>query len=190
MAFSGTAPAAAQAPLSIDLSATVWSGDLDVLAKHRAIRVLVPYSKTLFFVDYGGTQRGMSYDFMHAFEDALNKQYDRGNLRIHCVFIPVSRDKLIPMLLAGEGDVVAANLTVTAERRKQVDFITPVATGIREIIVTGPGAPPLRSLEDLSGREVYVGRSSSYFESLTALNDILRQRKRPLIRLREAPGHF
>jgi membrane-bound lytic murein transglycosylase MltF len=132
----------------------------------------------------------MSYDFMHAFEDALNKKFDRGNLRIHCVFIPVSRDKLIPMLLAGEGDVVAANLTVTPERQKQVDFIAPVATGIREIIVTGPGAPPLRSLDDLSGLEVYVARASSYFESLSALNDSLRQRKLPLIKLREAPGHF
>jgi membrane-bound lytic murein transglycosylase MltF len=190
LAHCGAACAGADAPLSIDLSATVWSGDLDALIRHRAIRVLVPYSKTLFFVDYGGTQRGMSYDFMHAFEDALNKKFDRGNLRIHCVFIPVSRDKLIPMLLAGEGDVVAANLTVTPERQKQVDFIAPVATGIREIIVTGPGAPPLRSLDDLSGREVYVARASSYFESLSALNNSLRQRKLPLIRLREAPGHF
>lgn len=190
LALCGAACAGANAPLSIDLSATVWSGDLDALIQHRAIRVLVPYSKTLFFVDYGGTQRGMSYDFMHAFEDALNKKFDRGNLRIHCVFIPVSRDKLIPMLLAGEGDVVAANLTVTPERQKQVDFIAPVATGIREIIVTGPGAPPLRSLDDLSGREVYVARASSYFESLSALNDSLRQRKLPLIKLREAPGHF
>jgi membrane-bound lytic murein transglycosylase MltF len=190
LALCGAACGGATAPLSIDLSATVWSGDLDALIQHRAIRVLVPYSKTLFFVDYGGTQRGMSYDFMHAFEDALNKKFDRGNLRIHCVFIPVSRDKLIPMLLAGEGDVVAANLTVTPERQKQMDFIAPVATGIREIIVTGPGAPPLRSLDDLSGREVYVARASSYFESLSALNDSLRQRKLPLIKLRESPGHF
>jgi len=190
MIFAPHRLAAAEAPLSIDLSATVWSGDLDVLARHRAIRVLVPYSKTLFFVDYGGTQRGMSYDFMHAFEDALNKEYDRGNLRIHCVFIPVSRDKLIPMLLAGQGDVVAANLTVTPERRKQVDFIAPVAGGIREIIVTGPGAAPLHSLDDLSGREVYVARASSYYESLTALNNQLRERKLPPLKLRDAPGHF
>jgi membrane-bound lytic murein transglycosylase MltF len=189
-AFPGCAPAAAATPLSIDLSATVWSGDLDILVKHRAIRVLVPYSKTLFFVDYGGTQRGMSYDFMHAFEDSLNQKLNRGNLRIHAVFIPVSRDKLIPMLVAGEGDVAAADLTVTAERQKLVDFIEPVASGIREVIVTGPGAPPLASLDDLAGREIYVARASSYYESLTVLNDGLRRRKLALIKLREAPGNF
>jgi membrane-bound lytic murein transglycosylase MltF len=177
-------------PLSIDLSATAWRGDLDVLAEHRAIRVLVPYSKTLFFVDYGGTERGMSYDFMHAFEDTLNDRLQRGNLRIHAVFIPVSRDKLIPMLLAGEGDVVAADLTVTPERQQLVDFVTPVASGVREIIVTGPGAPVLRSLDDLAGREVYVAHASSYYESLTAINNGLRQRRLPPITLREAPGNF
>ena len=81
-------------------------------------------------------------------------------------------------------------MTVTPERRKEVDFITPVASGIREIIVTGPGAAPLRSLDDLSGREVYVARASSYYESLTALNNHLRERQLPPIKLRDAPGHF
>ena len=49
------APAAAPEPLAIDLHNNLWTGDLDVLIRHRAIRVLVPYSKTLYFVDYGGT---------------------------------------------------------------------------------------------------------------------------------------
>lgn len=83
-------PAAAPGPLAIDLHNNLWTGDLDVLIRHRAIRVLVPYSKTLYFVDYGGTQRGLSYEFMRAFEDALNQKLGRGDLRIHAVFIAVS----------------------------------------------------------------------------------------------------
>ena len=177
-------------PLSIELKATAWTGDLDVLAAHRAIRVLVPYSMTLYFVDLGGVQRGISYDFMHAFEDALNKKLGRGELRIHVVFIPVSRDHLIPMLLAGEGDVVAANLTITPERSRLVDFVAPAATGVREIIVTGPRAPTLRSLDDLAGRQVYVRRSTSYYQSLTALNTEFTRRKLAPIVLREAPERF
>lgn len=176
--------------LSIELKATAWRGDLDVMTARRVIRVLVPYSKTLYFVDFGGTQRGISYDFMHAFEESLNQRLGRGNLRIHVVFIPVSRDQLIPMLVAGQGDVVAANLTITAERQKRVDFITPAATGVKEIVVTGPGAPPLASLDDLAGQDVYVQRSTSYFESLTALNASFQQRRLAPIRLREAPAQF
>jgi membrane-bound lytic murein transglycosylase MltF len=177
-------------PVSIDLKSTAWTGDLDVMTARRAIRVLVPYSKTLYFVDLGGTQRGMSYDFMRAFEDALNQKLQRGNLRIHVVFIPVSRDRLIPMLLSGQGDVVAANLTITPERLRQVDFVTPVAVGVREIIITGPGAPTLRTLDDLAGQEVYVPRSTSYYESLTSLNERFRLRKLAPIRLRAAPDNF
>jgi membrane-bound lytic murein transglycosylase MltF len=190
VATSSVAAAMDEQPLSIELKAAAWTGDLDVLAERRAIRVLVPYSKTLYFVDLGGVQRGISYDFMHAFEDALNKKLGRGGLRVHVVFIPVSRDRLIPMLLGGEGDVVAANLTITPERSRLVDFVEPAATGVREIIVTGPRAPTLRSLDDLAGQQVYVRRSTSYYQSLTALNVGFRQRKLAPIVLREAPERF
>jgi membrane-bound lytic murein transglycosylase MltF len=186
-----TSPAfAVETPLSIDLHDNLWRGDLDALIKHRAIRVLVPYSKTLFFVDYGGTERGLSYDFMRAFEDALNAKLSRGNLRIHCVFIPAPRDRLIPLLLEGQGDVIAANLTITPRRQREVDFVEPVAEGVREIIVTAPGAPPITAPEQLSGREVFVPPATSYLESLNALNDSFRRRHLPLIRLRFAPGNF
>jgi membrane-bound lytic murein transglycosylase MltF len=180
----------AELPLSIELRADSWTGDLEVMVRRRAIRVLVPYSKTLYFVDLGGRQRGLCYDFMREFEDALNRKLGRGNLRIHAVFIAVARDRLIPMLLAGQGDVVAANLTVTPERRQQVDFVQPVASGVREIVVTGPGAAPLRTLEDLSGHEVYVARHTSYYQSLLELNRRLQRRGLAPARLREAPGHF
>jgi len=185
-----SAAKSAEPELTIDLKNNIWTGDLDVLTAHRAIRVLVPYSKTLYFVDYGGTQRGLCYDFMRAFEDALNQKLARGNLKIHAVFVPVARDQLLPLLIAGQGDVVAANLTITPARAKQVDFVTPVAEGVQEIIVTGPTAPPLHSLDDLSGKEIYVQPTSSYYESLTRINDGFRARKMAPIKLRNAPGHF
>ena len=83
-----------------------------------------------------------------------------------------------------------ANLTITPARAKQVDFVTPIAAGVQEIIVTGPAAPPLHNLDDLSGQEVYVQPTSSYFESLTHVNDGFRSRNMAPIKLRSAPGHF
>ena len=64
----GSSGAAAPKPLALDRTSVVWQGDLDGMLGRRMIRVLVPYSKTLYFVDYGGQQRGMSYDFIRAFE--------------------------------------------------------------------------------------------------------------------------
>jgi membrane-bound lytic murein transglycosylase MltF len=176
--------------LSIKLQQQPWTGDLDGMIARRYIRVLVPYSRTLYFVDLGGTQRGMSYDFMRAFEDDFNARLGRCNLRVHVVFIPVSRAHLLPLLLAGEGDIAAANLTITPERSSIVDFAAPAARDVKELIVTGPTAPALATLDDLAGKEVYVSRTTSYYENLLALNQRFRERGLAPIRLREAPGNF
>ena len=184
------AAASSDQPLAIDLQQQPWRGDLPGMIKRRAIRVLVPYSRTLYFVDLGGTQRGMSYDFMRAFEDDFNNRLGRGDLRVHVVFIPVSRARLLPLLTGGQGDVAAANLTITPERSKLVDFTTPVARNVSELIVTGPGAPPLAILDDLAGKEIYVSRATSYYDSLVALNQQFLRRGLAPISLREAPGNF
>jgi membrane-bound lytic murein transglycosylase MltF len=188
---AGAAAAAAPADeLSIQLQQQPWSGDLDGMIARRYIRVLVPYSRTLYFVDLGGTQRGMSYDFMRAFEDDFNSRLGRGDLRVHVVFIPVSRAHLLPLLLAGEGDIAAANLTITPERSRLVDFAAPAARNVKELIVTGPAAPALATLDDLAGKEVYVSRATSYYENLVALNQRFRGRGLAPMKLREAPGNF
>jgi membrane-bound lytic murein transglycosylase MltF len=176
--------------LAIKLQQQPWTGDLDGMAARRVIRVLVPYNRTLYFVDLGGAQHGMSYELMRAFEDDLNRTLGRGDLRVHVVFIPVSRAQLLPLLLGGQGDVAAANLTITPERLQVVDFTTPAAHDVKELIVTGPGAPPLATLDDLAGKQVYVSRATSYYDSLLALNRQFLQRGLKPIRLREAPGNF
>ena len=54
-AFLATA-AAGDDTLPADVAAKPWTGDLDGMTERRLIRALVPYSKTLYFVDRG-TQR-------------------------------------------------------------------------------------------------------------------------------------
>jgi membrane-bound lytic murein transglycosylase MltF len=163
-----------------DTTAVKWTGDLDGMIKRRLIRLLVTYNKTHYFVDRG-TQRGLAYDFGRLFEDDLNKKLKSRNLRVHLVFVPVSRDNIIPALLEGRGDVAVANLTITPERLKQVDFSDPVNRNVSEIVVTGPGADPIASVEDLSGKEVYVRKTSSFYESLQKLNaDLAKAGKTPV----------
>jgi membrane-bound lytic murein transglycosylase MltF len=162
------------------------TGDLDEMLAKRRIRVLLVHSKTFYFVDRG-RQRGATYDFVRAFEDDLNRRLNTGNLRVNAVFIPVSRDELLPGLVAGRGDIAAANLTITDERRQQVDFSTPIFDGVDEIVVTGPKSPPIGSVQDLAGQEVFVRQSSSYHESLLRLNTELQQAGKPAVRLKLAP---
>lgn len=53
-------------------------------------------------------------------------------------------------------------MTITEERKKEVDFSNPTITGLKEIIVGGPASPKLNNLADLSGKELYVHEGSSY----------------------------
>src|SRR3954471_793186 len=162
-----------------------WTFDLDSMVKRRVIRVLVPASRTLYFQDRGRL-RGASYEAVEEFERILNRRLRTGALPIECILIPVPRDQLISRLAAGRGDLAVGAIPVTPERQLQVDFSEPLFQGVREIVVTGPGAPPLRSLEDLAGREIYVRASSSYAENLRRLNSGWRRRGIDRVVLRPA----
>src|SRR5262249_34823162 len=83
--------------------------------------------------------------------------------------------------------IAAANLTITPERLKQVDFGTPLFENVRELVVSAPDQPALMSADDLSGREVHVRKSSAYFESLTQLNQRLRAGRKAPVKIVEAP---
>jgi membrane-bound lytic murein transglycosylase MltF len=145
-----------------------WTGDFDALLKRRMIRLLVPYSPTLFYHDRGQA-RGVIAEAGAELERYLNTKYpDKRPFTV--VFIPTTRDRLLPGLDAGEGDVAAGSLTITRTRQKKYDFTTPTYPNIDQIFITGPGAPELQTLYDLSGQTVYVRRSKSYYTHLLALN--------------------
>ena len=143
------------------------TGDLDALLERREIRVLVPYSRTLYFNDKG-VQRGLTADTLADFEVFLNKKYGQKGRPITVVALPTTREKLLRDLTAGRADIAAGNITMTAERGKTVDFSAPIATNVAEIVVTGPRSPKLKSVQDLAGREIHVRRSSSYWASVEA----------------------
>jgi membrane-bound lytic murein transglycosylase MltF len=181
---------AAQAKYALpDVTAKKFTGDLDGMIKRRQIRVLVTYSKTLYFVDRG-TQRGLVYDAFRLFEEDLNKKLKKKHLRVHVLFVPVARDKLIPALLEGRGDIAAANLTVTPERLKLVDFTEPTGKNVSEIVVTGPGSAPIPTVDDLSGKEVYLRKSSSFYESLEKVNGEFAKAGKAPVKVRLAPENL
>ena len=163
-----------------------WTGDLDGMAERRMIRVLTTYSKTQYFIDKG-TPRGTAYDQGKLLETELNARLATGNLTIAVQFIPLSRDELIPALIEGKGDIIMAALTVTPEREQLVDFTEPWFTGVDEIVVTSADVPPIASIDDLSGKDVFVRRSSSYFQSLTMLNERFAREGKPPVKLTPAP---
>ena len=159
---------------------------LPLLTPLVMIRVGVTYNHTHYFVDEG-SQRGLTFAYLKRFEDQLNTARRTRNFRIHVVVVPMARDRLLPALTAGQIDAVAAQWTVTPERQQVVDFSFPYRTKVNEIVVTAPGVPAVGSVQELSGREVFVRRSSSYAESLRALNQQLANDGRPPVTILDAP---
>ena len=166
-----------------------WTGDFDGMVKRRLIRSLVTFSKTNYFLD-GFDRGGVTYEVLREFEKYINKKLKRKHLKVHLLVIPVARDQLIPALVEGRGDIAAAALTITPGRKGFVDFAEPIFKGVDEIVVGGPGAPKLSSLEDLSGKEIYVRRSSSYYESLSRLNESFKKRGKPQVVLKPADEYL
>lgn len=163
--------------------------DFDGIAERRIVRALVAPSRTFYFFD-GAVQRGLSYEMLKAFEQFLNDRLGTGALKISLVFVPVTRDQLLPALTAGYGDLAVANLTITPARRRQVDFSIPVWRNVSEVLVTGPASPAVASVRELSGKRVHVRASSSYYESLAALNERLQAQGKAPVQVLAADEHI
>ncbi len=193
-ASTATAPKPASAPppahvRKLNLADKPWTGDFDAMVHRRVIRFLVPYSRTLYFNDKG-RERGLSAELARDFERYINKKYAKelGNRPVTLYLIPTTRDKLLTNLPAGLGDISAGNLTATDEREKIVDFVAPRdRKSVSELIITGPRAPTTATLDDLAGKQVYVRKASSYYESLTALNDRFKAAGKPLMQITLLP---
>ncbi|MFM0140311.1 MltF family protein [Caballeronia grimmiae] len=182
---SASVPNPASAARKLDLTNQPWRGDFDAMLTRHIIRVLVPFSRTLYFNDRGH-ERGLTAETARDFERYINKKYaDRlGGRPLTIVLIPTTRDRLLPALVDGVGDIAAGNLTVTDQRLKLVDFVTAHALRpTSELAVTGPKSPTLSSTDDLSGKTVQVRRSSSYYDSLNVLNMRFAKSGMPQMRL-------
>ena len=147
------------------------------MVERRTIRVLVVHNKMMFFFDKAQI-RGVAYEAFREFEKFINTKLKIGTRKIKVVFLPVRRDQLLPWLVEGRGDIASANLTITPNRQRIVAFSRPSLTNVKEIIVTGQGAPNVTRLESLSGKEIHARPSSSYYEHLTRLNDTFRDQSR------------
>jgi membrane-bound lytic murein transglycosylase MltF len=189
MAGAADAPGAAQKARALALEVKPWQGDFDGMLERRIIRFRVPYSRTFYYND-NGHERGIAAEFVRDFERYVNRKYAKelGKRPVTAVIVPTTRDKLLQSVVDGAGDIAAGDLTVTEERRKLVDFFVPKQQrDVSELVLTGPKSPAIAGTDDLAGKTVHVRRSSSYHESLVALNERFRKEGKAAVRLEIVP---
>ncbi len=150
-----------------------FTGDLANIRERRLLRVLVTHSRTDFFLDQGqilGIQAELTYELLKY----LNKGIRRESDKLFVQFIPVEFHQLLPALIAGQGDIVAAFLTITPKRAQLADFVTGQSLSVDEVLVANKNAQSITTLVGLSGNELYVLKDSSYAEHLRDLNRQLK----------------
>lgn len=91
--------------------------------------------------------------------------------------------ELIPALLDGRGDLIAANLTVTDKRKQRVAFTTPVAF-VREAVIARAGEAP-KDRQGFADKRIAVNGASAYLESFERIHAL---RFQPAFEIVPLPG--
>ena len=176
------ATAAPAHSLSLPLKLNRWTGDFDGMTKRRLIRALVINSRTGFFYDKG-RPRGTTAEALEEFESFVNKKLGNPNPRIKVAYIPVATSQLASALKEGMGDVIASPIVISPERERMVDFTAPLITGVKIVLVTNAAAPSPKTLEDLSGQEVWANPLTAAYQSLATYNESLKKAGKPAIKI-------
>lgn len=155
-------------------------GDLDSMIVRRRIRVLVPYTHLYYTINLK-KRSGIAFDVLTMFENSINKQLRLKPHEVRILFIPVNRSQIIPLLEEGYADFAYAGMNITEERKEKVDFSMPTISGLNEIVVGSQASPKLNTLDDLSGKEIYLREGSSYESAVLKLNDSLKIKGRDTI---------
>ena len=99
--YAAQEAAAAEKPRQLSLEFKPSKGDFDRMLERRRIRVLVPYSRTLYYVDKG-RERGLAAELVRDFERYLNKKYasELGKRPLTVYIIVTTREKLATSIVS------------------------------------------------------------------------------------------
>ena len=148
----------AAAPTEVE---PLFAGDMEGIKQRGRLRILIP-------ANVGGAfylpREGWPVEAQHEAAKAFARSHG-----LAAELVPVERfADMIPYLMEGRGDIIAANLTVTDTRREQIAFSVPL-TNVRQQVLVAEATEGVESIGDLEGRRVMVGASSSFWERLEAL---------------------
>ena len=128
----------------------------ELIAPGRTITVIVPSREA----EIRHTGSGVPPDSFQLHRVLIRRFAEEHFLDVDWVQINHS-DALVPALVAGKGDLIAADVTVTDSRKEKVAFTVP-AHRTREHIVVRAG-DRIDSLSDLAGREISIREQSSFW---------------------------
>jgi len=136
---------------------------LEKIKQRGKLIVLTTNLPTTYYYNRDNNLAGPEYDMTQSFAKSLHvkveyKVYD-------------STEAILKALGNKEGDIAAAGLTITNERKKEFDF-GPVYQKVNEYLVCHRSPNRIKNIKELNNIKIVVAASSSYIDSLKAYPDL------------------
>jgi len=129
---------------------------LHKIIKAGQITVITRNSAHCYYT-YREEPMGFEYELAKAFADYLGVELK--------VQIAEDWEEMIPLLEDGSGAIIAAGMTITPKRQKQVAF-SDGYMNIQQHIISRRNQAKIKKLEDLAGKTIHVRTATSYQERL------------------------
>jgi membrane-bound lytic murein transglycosylase F len=129
---------------------------LHKIIKAGQITVITRNSAHCYYT-YREEPMGFEYELAKAFADYLGVELK--------VQIAEDWEEMIPLLEDGTGAIIAAGMTITPKRQKQVAF-SDGYMNIQQHIISRRNRAKIKKLEDLAGKTIHVRTATSYQERL------------------------
>jgi len=152
-----------EADFESDVSTPV-ERDLAEIEKRGTFRMITYYSSNTYFLNQG-IEVGFEYE--------LIREFTRENDLALEVVIVGANENPFELLNSGAGDVIAANYTITPERKEMVNFTRPYNL-VNQILVFSTELSPIpKTLQELVERQIPISvrRNSSYYTKLRELQE-------------------
>jgi membrane-bound lytic murein transglycosylase F len=133
---------------------------IEAIKERGTLHVLTRNSPTTYYIGRDDTPQGFEYDLVESYARSLGVTVEYEAL--------ASVAEILDRLEAGEGDIGAAGISRTRQRRDRVLSGPGYQTVEQQVICRRGGAHP-RGVEDLAGLSLRVAAGTSYHERLAEL---------------------
>ena len=148
--------------LSCEFDMSSFKTDASILKKiiEKGELTVITRNNAHCYYSYRDQEMGFEHDLAKAFAAYLGVEL---NIRI-----AEKWEGMIPSLIDGTGDLIAASMTITPKRNRDVLFSNGYMD-IQQHLIVHRGNHSIRTIEDLPGHTIHIRRGTSYQERLETL---------------------
>ena len=136
------------------------NSNLNRIQKKRKIRFITENNANCYYI-YKNQPMGMEYELAKGFAEYLNVELE---------IITPDWQQMYNFLRKNKADIIAANLTITDQRKNILEFSDELIS-IQQFIITRNDNRKLKSEKDLAGYTIHLRKNTSYHERLIALQE-------------------